>query len=225
MEGEGAEIEPPQPPPAPVGEPSPFAVSPADTGPEGMPGGVVPSVPEGPRGIQQLAPFQTEDVGAIDPNEILEQRLGPLAPEMPRRFEPGQEEAEEEARLTPEEAKYMGRPDKIQKPPLEILKERQREQQQWTRPGEAPYGAPAPPGTVSVPGIRQPNERNPFGSIWSSVYNGHRIAAAPGWFTYKPGDAITLRESVIGIAEGPSNAEGVGQYLEVDAGKIGEVAD
>lgn len=222
------EPEVPPMPPAPVGEPSPFAAPPGTPGGEpggpGTPGGIVPSVPEGPEGIRQLTPFKPEDVGAMDPNEILEQRLGPLAPKLPTRFEPD-EDANGEIHLTPEEAKYIGRPEKIQRPPLEILKERQRQEQKWTRPGEAPYGAPAPPGTVSVPGVRQPNERNPFGSIWSNVHNGHKLSATPGWYRYKPGDSITVSDFVIGLTEGPSNAEGVGEYREVPTGSTGEVAD
>ena len=200
--------------PAPVGEPSPFA---APMG-EALPGGAVPSVPEGARGIRQLTPFKPEDVGAVSPDEILEQRLGPLAPQVPER---------PETELTPEEEEYLGiRPrQKIQTPPVELLKQKQREEQQFTRPGESPYGAPSPPGTVSVPHIRQPNERNPFGSIWSNVHNGHRLAAAPGWYRYKSGDSITLAEPAIGIAEGPSNAEGIGAYQEIPAGSVGEVHD
>ena len=190
-----------------------------------MPGGEVPSVPRGPEGLEQLTPFKPEDVGAVSPDEILEQRLGPLAPQQ-RTFEPGEEE-QVRPELTLGEQEYLNGPrEKIQRPPLEILKERQRQQQQYTRPGESPYGAPAPPGTVSVPGARLPSERNPHqfpGGTYS--YNQHRIAAAPGWFAYKPGDSIILAESVIGIAEGPSNAEGVGNYLEVNAGSTGEVAD
>jgi hypothetical protein len=212
------DLEGPPATPAPTGEPSPFA---APMG-EAFPGGVVPSVPEGPRGLQQLSPFKPEDVGAMDPNEILEQRLGPLAPERTT-FEPEDLE-DENINLTPEEARYLGRPEKIQRPPLEILKERQRQEQQYTKPGESPYGAPAPPGTVSVPGARVPNERNPFGSIWSNAYNGHKLATAPGWYTYKPGDSITVSEFVIGLTEGPSNAKGVGEYQEIPAGSTGEVA-
>jgi hypothetical protein len=213
------EVPPTQAPPVapPAGEPSPFAT--AETP---FPGGEAPSVPRGPEGLEQLRPFKPEDVGALDPNEILEQRLGPLAPEK-RVFEPEEEESRLE--LTPEESEYLGRPERIQRPPLEILKERQRQEQQYTRPGESPYGRPSPPGTVSVPGARLPSERNPHqfpGGTYS--YNQH-VGAAPGWFTYKTGDAITLAESVIGIAEGPSSAEGVGQYQEVAAGSIGEVAD
>jgi hypothetical protein len=200
--------------PAPVGEPSPFAAPTQDA----FPGGVVPSVPEGPRGLQQLTPFKPEDVGAMDPNEILEQRLGPLAPQMPQY---------PQTELTPEEQQYLGLqpPQKIQTPPLELLKEQQRLNQPPAKPGESPYGQASPPGTVSVPGIRQPNERNPFGSIWSNVYNGHRLAATPGWYRYKSGDSITLAESAIGIAEGPINAEGVGAYQEIPAGSVGEVQD
>lgn len=129
-------------PKVPVGEPSPFAQPMG----EAMPGGVVPSVPEGPRGLQQLSPFKPEDVGANDPNEILEQRLGPLAPVRPQ---------------TPEEEPMPRR--NIQMPPLEQLKEMQRLDQPPSAPGQAPYGQIAPPGTVSVPGARLPNERNPMG--------------------------------------------------------------
>jgi len=127
--------------PAPVGEPSPFAAPQA----EAMPGGVVPSVPRGPRGIEQMKPFQPEDVGAISPDEILEQRLGPLAP--PR--------------------------EKIQKPPLEQLKEQQRQNQPPAEPGSSPYGQTAPPGTVSVPGMRVPNWNNPM-----------NLPGVPGFGTY-----------------------------------------
>lgn len=207
---------PPQAPVGPVGEPSPFAQPPGQIGPGGMPGGIVPSVPEGARGIQQLTPFKPEDVGAVSPDEILEQRLGPLAPQQYDR---------PETKLTPEEERFLGFEPrkKIQTPPLEQLKEQQRQQQQYTRPGESPYGQPSPPGTVSVPHARQPSERNPFGSIWSNTYNGHRMAATPGWYNYKTGDTITLAKSVIGETEGPSNAIGVGKFVEVPAGSVGEV--
>jgi hypothetical protein len=183
-----------------------------------MPEGVMPSVPRGPRGLEQLTPFKPEDVGAINPDEALEQRLGPYAPKRQER---------PKTELTPEEERFLGyQPrQKIQTPPLEQLKEMQRSQESPMRPGEAPYGKPAPPGTVSVPGVRQPNERNPFGSIWSNVYNGHRLAASPGWYKYQSGDTITLANSVIGMTEGPSNAMGVGEYQEVPAGSQGEVHD
>jgi DNA-directed RNA polymerase subunit beta len=85
---------PPQAPVGPVGEPSPFALPPGQVGPAGTPGGAVPSVPEGARGIRQLTPFKPEDVGAVSPDELLEQRLGPLAPQQYDR---------PETQLTPEE--------------------------------------------------------------------------------------------------------------------------
>jgi hypothetical protein len=206
---------------APAGEPSPFATAPGAPQAPGMPEGVVPSVPRGPRGLEQLTPFKPEDVGAVNPDEALEQRLGPLAPKMPER---------PKTELTPEEERFLGyQPrQKIQTPPLEQLKEMQRQQQQPTAPGQAPYGQPAAPGTVSVPGARLPSERNPIGfpgGVWSSVYNGHRLAAAPGWYKYQSGDTITLANSVIGLTEGPSNANGVGQYQEVPSGSKGEVHD
>lgn len=202
----------------PIGEPSPFAVPPGGQQAPGVPGGAVPSVPRGPRGIEQLTPMKPEDIGAVDPQDILEQRLGPLAPQRPERVE---------TELTPAEREYLGLrpPERIQRPPLERLRDMQRQEQQFTRPGESPYGRPAPPGTVSVPGARVPTERNPFGSIWSSVYNGHKVSATPGWYTYRSGDTITLNESVFGITEGPSNAEGLGEYQEIPSGSVGEVYD
>ena len=203
---------PPKAPPAPVGEPSLFGAPGGDQ----MPGGVVPSVPEGPRGLRQLTPFKAPDV-----QEQLEQRLGPAAP--PRTPEPDEpEEARPELQMQESPLSLPPR-QKIQTPPLEQLKEQQRLEQPPSAPGAAPYGQAAPPGTVSVPGARQPNERNPFGSIWSNTRNGHRVAAVPGWFKYKNGDAITLAESAFGIAEGPSNAQGVGEYQEIPAGSVGEV--
>lgn len=148
----------PSAPPAPVGELSPFATPPGTPGGEpggpGMPGGGVPSVPEGPEGIRQLNPFKPEDVGATDPNEILEQTYGIPAPTR---------------QLAPEED--IPRRN-IQMPPLEQLKEMQRLQQPPAAPGQAPYGQIAPPGTVSVPGARLPNERNPMGlpgGVYSKV--------------------------------------------------------
>lgn len=220
---EEEEVPPPAAPPTapaappqvgPIGEPSPFAQVPGAPQAPGMPGGIVPSVPRGPRGIEQISPMKPEDVGAVSPDQILEQRLGPLAPRQPER-------------VTPEEPTPRPTPQRIQTPPLEQLKEIQRQQQAPAAPGQSPYGQPAPPGTVSVPGARQPTERNPWGGYqtWSNVYNGHRLAATPGWYVYKPGDTITLAESVFGITEGPSNAEGLGEYQEVLAGSVGEVYD
>lgn len=204
----------------PIGEPSPFAVPPAGQQGPGLPGGAVPAVPRGPRGIEQLTPMKPEDIGAISPDEILEQRLGPFAPKRQELQKP---------ELTPEEERFRGLrpPERIQRPPMERLKDMQRQEQPFTRPGEAPYGQPAPPGTVSVPGARGPSERNPWGGYqaWSSVYNGHRIAATPGWYVYQSGDTITLAESVFGITEGPSNAEGLNEYQEIPAGSVGEVYD
>jgi len=221
VEESGVTQMPPQGTAGPVGEPSPFATAPGAPQAPGMPEGVVPSVPRGPRGLEQLTPFKPEDVGAVNPDEALEQRLGPLAPKMPER---------PQTELTAEEERFLGyQPrQKIQTPPLEQLKEMQRQQQQPSAPGQAPYGQAAPPGTVSVPGARLPSERNPIGfpgGVWSSVYNGHRLAATPGWYRYQSGDTITLAESVIGLTEGPSNANGVGVYQEVPARSVGEVHD
>jgi len=152
---EGAPEAPTPPAPTPPGPPSPFAQQPGAPGPEGMPGGVVPSVPEGPRGLQQLTPFKPEDVGAMDPNEILEQRLGPLAPvrQQPMNLE---EQAQQQEMLAPMPERN------IQTPPLEQLKEMQRLEQPPAAPGQSPFGQAAPFGTVSVPGARMPNERNPM---------------------------------------------------------------
>lgn len=146
-------------PPAIAGEPSPFGTPPGVTGPEGMPGGVVPSVPEGPEGIRQLTPFKPEDVGAMDPDELLEQRLGPLAPPRMKRRE---EEERSEMPDLPEGLKPPEPRRNIQKPPLERLREMEREKEEAMDAGMSPYGRPAPPGTVSVPGARQPTPRHPF---------------------------------------------------------------
>lgn len=143
---------------APAGELSPFAVPPGAPQAPGTPEGQIPSVPRGPRGLERLTPFKPEDVGAASPEKLLEQRLGPLAPRVP---EVPEEEQENLYGLPGERPSREPRP-RIQRPPLEILKERQRQEQQFTRPGEAPHGSPAPPGTVSVPGARMPNERNPI---------------------------------------------------------------
>ena len=129
---------PPEGPPsapefaAPAGEPSPFATAPGIPQGPGLPEGRVPSVPRGPRGIEQITPMTPEDMSDIDPEQIQEQRLAP--PPQPR----------------------------IQKPPLEQLKEQQRLNQPPSPPGQAPIGQPAAPGTVSVPGARMPSERNPI---------------------------------------------------------------
>lgn len=157
--------------PAPVGELSPFAQPAGDA----MPGGVVPSVPEGPRGLQQLAPFKPEDVGATSPDDILQQRLGPLAPKPP---------------------------EKIQKPPLEQLKEQQRQNQPPAEPGASPYGQMAPPGTVSVPGARQPNHNNPIG-----------LPGVPGFGTYSK---VTVREPVTAMTDDST-------YEEIPVGTVGKV--
>lgn len=169
-------------PPTPTGEPSPFAQPMG----EALPGGVVPSVPEGPRGLQQLTPFKPEDTGAVSPDELLEQRLGPLAPvrqeipeEMPRR--------------------------NIQMPPLEQLKEMQRLQQPPSAPGQAPYGQTAPPGTVSVPGARLPNERNPMG-LPGGVYSKVSVIGLDDNDNYREVKAGTKAE-VLGVDETTRMAE------------------
>lgn len=170
---EGAPPEAPVAPgaPAPVGPPSPFAAPAA----EGMPGGQVPSVPRGPRGLEQLKPFEPENVGAISPDEILEQRLGPLAPKPPER---------------------------IQKPPLEVLKERQRQQEQPSEPGAAPYGRAAPPGTVSVPGTRQPSWTNPMN------YPG-----TPGFGTYSK---VTTKQQILAMTDN-------NDYCKIPVGSVGKI--
>jgi hypothetical protein len=170
--------------PTPVGEPSPFAQPMG----EAMPGGVVPSVPEGPRGLQQLSPFKPEDVGANDPNELLEQRLGPLAPQKPE---------------VPEEESMPRR--NIQMPPLEQLKEMQRLQQPPSAPGQAPYGQIAPPGTVSVPGARLPNERNPMG-LPGGVYSKTNVIGLDDNDNYREVKAGTEAE-VLAIDETTRMAE------------------
>ena len=170
--------------PTPVGEPSPFAQPMG----EAMPGGVVPSVPEGPRGLQQLSPFKPEDVGANDPNELLEQRLGPLAPQKPE---------------VPEEESMPRR--NIQMPPLEQLKEMQRLQQPPSAPGQAPYGQIAPPGTVSVPGARLPNERNPMG-LPGGVYSKTNVIGLDNNDNYREIKAGTEAE-VLAVDETTRMAE------------------
>jgi hypothetical protein len=196
-EPQGPEPGPPPAPtiptsPAPVGEPSPFATPPGMPGGEpggpGMPGGGVPAVPEGPRGIQQLTPFKPEDVGANDPNELLEQRLGPLAPQRPE---------------VPEEESMPRR--NIQMPPLEQLKEMQRLQQPPSAPGQAPYGQIAPPGTVSVPGARLPNERNPMG-LPGGVYSKTNVIGLDDNDNYREVKAGTEAE-VLAIDETTRMAE------------------
>lgn len=161
---EPSPFEAPEQAPAPSpGAPSPFATPPGAPGGElggpGMPGGQVPSVPEGPEGIRQLTPFKPEDVGAMDPDELLEQRLGPLAPQRNEPRRPNEEQSEEPRR-------------NIQRPPLEQLKEMQRLKEAPAAPGQSPYGQAAPRGTVSVPGARPPSERNPMnlpGGVYSKV--------------------------------------------------------
>lgn len=153
---------PPAPAPVgPVGEPSPFAVPPGGQQAPGMPEGTVPSVPRGPRGLEQLTPFKPEDIGAFDPNEILEQRLGPQAPPPPQ---------------------------KIQTPPLEQLKEQMRLQQPAAPPGASPYGQAAPKGTVSVPGARVPDHNNPIqfpGGTYSNVKTNRVVIAMTNNDEYK----------------------------------------
>ena len=150
--------------PAPVGEPSLFAAPQGDA----MPGGEVPSVPRGPRGIEQMTPMTPEGMSDIDPEQILEQRLGPLAPV--RQYMP---EREERLIMSPESERTQRQfersveknfrlPNKIQRPPLEILKERQRLEMPPSAPGTAPYGQTAPRNTVSVPGTRGPDYNNPM---------------------------------------------------------------
>lgn len=166
--------------PAPVGAPSPFATPPfapgGEAGGPGMPGGEVPSVPEGPEGIRQLTPFKPEDVGARNPDELLEQMLGPLAPPRQQVIRDIDEQQEQGMPDLPRGLRTLQQKPEprrnIQKPPLEQLKEMQRAEQVPGAPGTAPYGAPAPRGTVSVPGARLPNERNPMnlpGGVYSKV--------------------------------------------------------
>jgi hypothetical protein len=45
----------------------------------------------------------------------------------------------------------------------------------------------------------------------------------PGWFRYKNGDVVVLQADVKGIAEGPENAQGVGEEVTVPAGSVGYV--
>jgi len=205
-----AEAPPALAPQAP-GEASPFATPPGAPQEPGTPGGAVPSVPRGPRGIEQLTPFKPEDVGATSPDEILEQRLGPLAPQRPEA--PPEEEQENLLGMPGERPAREPRP-RIQRPPLEILKEQQREREGFMGPGEAPYGGPAPRGTVSVPGARVPTERNPI-QFPGGTYSKSILTASEA-FSDKIGQSLKIKSSVIAMAFNDT-------YTEIPAGSTAKI--
>lgn len=80
-------------------------------------------------------------------------------------------------------------------------------------PGTSPAGMPAPPGAVSVPGARPPSPFNPIqypGGTYSST-------------EFAPQMIVRATKPIYGLAEGKSEANGAGQYREVEEGATGEV--